>query len=348
MVAYETLIPVNAITGFLGSGKTTLLKRLLASPRLADTAVLINEFGEVGLDHLLLERIDEEVVVLESGCVCCTIRGDLKEAILKLYEKRQAGEIPPFDRLAIETSGLADPAPIVFTIMADAVLRHHFRMGNTIATVDGVNGLLHLERNSESVKQVLVADRLVVTKSDLCNGDHLARLRQRLTQLNPSAPLVDANAPAFDPDDLLAADIYDPERKLGEVRNWLATPEAHPHHSDEVRSFCLTYDHPLDWTAFGIWLTMLLHSHGEKVLRVKGILNVAGEARPLVIQGVQHLIHPPTPLARWPDADRRSRIVFILRELEPALLKRSLAAFNRLGPSSESPTAAPLAQADDP
>jgi G3E family GTPase len=348
MVAYEQLIPVNAITGFLGSGKTTLLKRLLASPRLANTAVLINEFGEVGLDHLLLERVDEEVVVLESGCVCCTIRGDLKAAILKLYEKRQAGTIPPFDRLVIETSGLADPAPVVFTIMADTVLRHHFRMGNTIATVDGVNGMLHLDRNPESVKQVLVADRLVLTKSDLCDGDRAAHLRARIARLNPSAPLVDANAENFDPDDLLVSDIYDPERKLSEVTHWLAAPEAHPHHGNDVRSFCLTYDHPLDWTAFGIWLTMLLHRHGEKVLRVKGILNVQGEARPLIIQGVQHLIHPPTHLARWPDANRRSRIVFILRELEPEVLKRSLAAFNRLGAGGEPKTATPMARADNP
>ena len=167
VAAYETLIPVNVITGFLGSGKTTLLNRLLRSPQLARTAVLVNEFGEVGLDHLLLETLDAETVILQSGCVCCTIRGDLADAIRKLFSRRERGLIPRFDRLAIETTGLADPAPIISTLLAEPVIRHHFRLGNVIVTVDAINGPLHLAQNPESVKQVAVADRIVLTKTDL-------------------------------------------------------------------------------------------------------------------------------------------------------------------------------------
>lgn len=346
MSAYESRIPVNVITGFLGSGKTSLLRRLLASPRLAKTAVLINEFGEIGLDHLLLERVDGETVVLQSGCVCCTIRSDLTEAVRDLFGKRERGEVPAFDRLAIETTGLADPAPIVFTFMADPVIRHHFRLGNTIATVDAVNGPLHLEANPESVKQVLVADRLVLTKTDICDRAAAARIEGRVRRLNPSAPLVEA-AGDLDPDDLLASDIYDPERKAEEVAAWLSASEAgaahngaHPgevnRHSERIRAFCMTFDEPLDWTAFGVWLTMLLHSRGEDMLRVKGILNVLGAPGPVAIHGVQHVIHPPAHLERWPDGDRRSRVVFIVRGLERADLERSLAAFNRLGEAGRS------------
>ena len=346
MSAYESRIPVNVITGFLGSGKTTLLRRLLASPRLADTAVLINEFGEVGLDHLLLERLDGETVVLQSGCVCCTIRSDLTEAVRGLFGKRERGEVPAFDRLAIETTGLADPAPVVFTFMADPVIRHHFRLGNTIATVDAVNGPLHLEANPESVKQVLVADRLVLTKTDICEAEAAARIEARLRRLNPAAPVIEAMSD-FDPDDLLVSDIYDPERKAAEVARWLSESEAGGadhggppgdvnRHSERIRAFCMTFDDPLDWTAFGVWLSMLLHSRGEDVLRVKGILNVLDAPGPVAIHGVQHVIHPPAHLERWPDADRRSRVVFIVRDLELADLERSLAAFNRLGEAGRS------------
>jgi G3E family GTPase len=351
MVDYETLIPVNVITGFLGSGKTTLLQRLLASPRLSNTAVLINEFGEVALDHLLLERLDEETIVLQGGCVCCTIRSDLTEAIRDLYGKRERGDVPPFERLAIETTGLADPAPVVFTFMADPVIRHHFRLGNTIATIDAVNGPLHLEQNPESVKQVLVADRLALTKTDISGATQARKTTARLRRLNPSAPIIETSGGDFDPDDLLMSDIYDADRKIDEVRRWLSqSTTANEHddhaghdtdinrHGERIHAFCLTYDEPVDWTAFGIWLTMLLHRHGENVLRVKGILNVLGLSAPVVIHGVQHVVHPPSHLERWPDMDRRSRIVFIVRDLQQRDLERSLAAFNRLGDTERSAT----------
>jgi G3E family GTPase len=323
-------IPVNIITGFLGSGKTTLLQRLLASPRLSNTAVLINEFGEVGLDHLLLRRIDGETMVLESGCVCCTIRDDLGAAVRDLYSKRTRGDVPAFDRIVIETTGLADPAPIIFTMMADPVLKYHVRLGNVVTTVDAVNAPLHLAANPESVKQVAVADRLVLTKTDLCDQADVAAVRAALRDINPAAALYDTSQ-TFDPVELIASDLHDPDRKAAEVAHWLeheGAPTNASRHDHDIYSFCLTFDEPLDWTAFGLWLSMLLHAHGERVLRVKGLLNVADLAAPVVIHGVQHLVHPPVHLDAWPSDDRRSRIVFIVRGLERGAIERSLAAFN--------------------
>jgi G3E family GTPase len=340
VAAYETLIPVNVVTGFLGSGKTTLLNRLLRSPQLARTAVLVNEFGEVGLDHLLLETVDADTVILQSGCVCCTIRGDLAEAIRKLFSRRERGLIPRFDRLAIETTGLADPAPIISTLLAEPMIRHHFRLGNVIATVDAINGPLHLAANPESAKQAAVADRIVLTKTDLADDARVDELKTALRRLNPTAPILDPATDALAPDDLMAADVYDPARKTAEVRRWLeeeahraAAEGDHRHdsnrHDRDIHAFCLAFERPLDWTLFGIWLSMLLHVHGERVLRVKGILNVLGLATPVVIHGVQHVIHPPAHLEAWPSADRRSRIVFIVRGLEQKAIERSLAAFSR-------------------
>jgi G3E family GTPase len=348
-MAAADLIPVNIITGFLGSGKTSLLQRLLASPALADTAVLVNEFGEVGLDHHLLRRVDTDIVLLQSGCLCCTIRGDLGEAIRDLYSHRERGQIPPFARLVIETTGLADPVPILSTIMAEPVIRHHFRLGNTITTVDAMNGPLHLDRQPESVKQAAVADRLVVTKIDLATPAAVAALRERLRRLNPSARHIETDGRGpLDPSDLLTPNIDDEQAKSDEVRRWLATetaaPGAAPHHHHDVNrhdsrihAFCLRYASPLDWTAFGLWLSMLLHRHGEDVLRVKGLLNVAGSDRPVVVHGVQHLIHPPFHLADWPDDDHSSRIVFIVRSLDRTVIERSLAAFNGIANPPDEP-----------
>ncbi len=340
-----TAIPVNVITGFLGSGKTTLLQRLLASPALADTAVLVNEFGEVGLDHHLLRRLDDEIVLLQSGCLCCTIRGDLSVAMRDLYSRRERGEIPAFRRLAVETTGLADPVPILFTVMAEPVLRHHFRLGNVVTTVDAVNGLMHLERQEESAKQAAVADRIVITKTDIADSRDVAELRRRLARLNPAAPQLEtAPGATLDPDRILTRDLYDLDSRAEEVRRWLTVESeqaraavAHHHHLDvnrhdaSIHAFCLRFERPLDWTAFGIWLTMLLHSHGTDILRVKGMLNVAESRGPVVVHGVQHLVHPPDHLPQWPDDDRSSRIVFIVRGLSREVIERSLAAFANLG-----------------
>jgi G3E family GTPase len=336
-----TFIPVNVITGFLGSGKTTLLQRLLAAPQVSDTAVLVNEFGEVGLDHHLLQQLDDEIVLLQSGCLCCTIREDLRAAMRDLYAKRERGEIVPFRRLVIETTGLADPVPILSTIMTEPVLRHHFRLGNVVTTVDAVNGLTNLERQPESVKQAALADRVVITKTDIADGIIVRELSRRLEQLNPSAPqLQTAPSVAIDPDLLLTRDPYDLHGKAEEVRSWLAierqeagTPAPHFHHFDlnrhdaRIHAFCLRFQRPLDWTAFGIWLAMLLHCHGSDILRVKGLLNVGANSGPVVIHGVQHLVHPPDHLPAWPDDDRSSRVVFIVRGLSRDIIERSLAAF---------------------
>ena len=340
MASYEDFLPVNLLTGFLGSGKTTLLKRLLESPQLANTAVLINEFGEIGLDHLLLETVDDETVVLQSGCICCTIRSDLKNAIAGLYDKSRRGLISSFDRLVIETTGLADPAPIVFTLRGDPMIRHHFRLGNIVTTVDAVNAARELTTNEETRKQIAVADRIVITKSDIADKQTVEHLSTTLRTLNATATIYNAQTDAIDADDLLARDIYDPQTKSDEVQSWLdeeagRSEQTHAHdrnrHADDIVTFCVTEDRPLDWTAFGIWLSMLIHAHGEKVLRVKGILNVAGLPTPVVINGAQHVIHPPTHLERWPSDDKRSRIIFVVQGLDPKLLQRSLTAFNALG-----------------
>jgi G3E family GTPase len=337
-MAAADLIPVDIVTGFLGSGKTTLLQRLLASPALARTAVLVNELGEVGLDHLLLRHVDETTVVLPSGCVCCALRDDLTAAIRDLYSKREQRAVPRFDRLAIETTGLADPAPIIFTLMAEPVLRHHFRVGHVVTTVDAVNGAGHLAQHPESVKQVAVADRVVLTKTDLAGRAPAEALRIACRRLNPTALIFDSAVGPIGPAQLLTGDPANPSGARREARRWLAAaaPEAaaSPHDRD-VYAFSVTAGRPLDWTAFGLWLTMLLHAHGQDVLRVKGILEVAGVPTPVVIHGVQHLVHPPVHLAGWPTADRGTRLVFIVRKLRRQVIERSLAAFNRLAAGGE-------------
>lgn len=324
------------VTGFLGSGKTTLLNRALKDPALGDCAVLVNEFGEVGLDHHLLEVIDGNTVLLASGCVCCTIRDDLKSAVLELQDKRARGAVPPFSRLVIETTGLADPTPIIATFMSDVSLRYHYRPTLVVTTVDAAQGLATLERHPESVKQAALADRLVLTKTDLATVGDVAALRERLAEINQSAQVMTALEGELDVAALLRGDVYTPGHRDAEVARWFRAEQAHPHapdrnrHAGGIRAFSVVVDEALDWTAFGVWLTMLLHCHGDKVLRVKGMLNVTGVATPVVINGVQHLIHPPVHLSHWPDAERRSRIVFIVQDLDPQAVKDSLSAFNAL------------------
>lgn len=336
--------PVNLLTGFLGSGKTTLLRRLLDDPALADTAVLINEFGEVGLDHDLLGRIDETTVLLQSGCLCCTIRGELSAAIKDLHSRRERAELPVFRRLVVESTGLADPFPILSTIQADPVLRHHFRLGNVIATVDAVNGGDHLRLRPESAKQVAVADRLVLTKTDLADRGRVDLLTGDLRRLNPAAPLFWSADRDLDVAALLLHDTVALAGQNEAARRWfaeeLSAEQGHHHasghdvnrHGDRVRAFAFTLDGTIDWTMFGIWLSMMLNRHGPAVLRVKGILNVAGSQTPVAVQGVQHLVHPPVHMAAWPTDDRYSRLVFIVDGLDQAAIQSSLAAF--LGPVS--------------
>ena len=345
-MAYQEFIPVNVVTGFLGSGKTTLLQGLLRSPELRDTAVLVNEFGEVGLDHHLLQNVTESTLLMDNGCLCCAIRGDLQASLTGLFEQRERGEIPAFRRVVIETSGLADPVPIAYTVLAEPILQHHFRLGNVITTVDAVNGLGQLGEFEESVKQVGVADRLVLTKSDIAAPDDVVALREALQHLNVSAPIFDAAHEDLSPERLLVEDLYDPAGKAREVENWRAKDDHggqdHGHdryhvHSSGVSSFSLQFDAALDWTAFGVWMTMLLNRHGDKVLRIKGMLNVVGMPTPVLINGVQHVVHPPVHLEAWPDDDHRSRLIFIVRNISRAKIEASLAAFNGLANAEINP-----------
>lgn len=337
MVEAPVFTPVHLLTGFLGSGKTTLLRRLLADPALADTAVLINEFGEIGLDHHLVERIDDTMVLLQSGCVCCTVRGELAESLRDLHSKRERGLVPPFARVVIESTGLADPFPVLSTLRSDPVLRHHFRAGVVVTTVDAVNGLSQLETYVESNRQAAIADRIVVTKADLCGeAGGPSRLLARLAELNPDAPRHVATADGPDAAMLLGN---------GDVRAAQSQPASGFHcdapallrtaqgtrHRTAISSFVVTLDEPIDWTGFGVWLTMLLNRHGDRILRVKGILDIAGEDRPVAIHGVQHLVHPPVHMEAWHTAERTSRIVFIVDGLDESLLKRSFRAFALAG-----------------
>jgi G3E family GTPase len=306
-------LPVVLVTGFLGSGKTTLISRLLRHPELGETAVIVNELGDVAIDHHLLRRVDERTVLLKSGCVCCSLRGDLADELRDLLSRRTRGEIPPFARVIVETTGVADPAPIVSTLLTEPVVRHHYRLESVVTTVDGVNGM----REPESVKQAAVADRLVVTKTDVANAGAVREVEERLARLNPAAPIIEAIFGAIEPARVLGG----PGRDLREL-----ALVGHAHR-DDVHAVALFLDDELDWTTFGIWLTMLLQARGADILRVKGLLNVGG-AGPVLVNCVQHAVHPPVHLESWPDDDHRSRLVFIGRGFEQEQLEASLRTFN--------------------
>jgi G3E family GTPase len=330
MIREWRTVTAHLLTGFLGSGKTSLLQRLLALPDLPGTAVLINEFGEVGLDHhLLVEEVDEQVVLLKSGCVCCSIRGDLRDGLERLHGRMEAGEVPPFERVVIETTGLADPVPIVAGFTADPALRWHFRLGNVVTVVDAVNGAANLDRFPEAVRQVAMADRLVVSKTDLADP---APLLPRLEALNPGAAVHASAGSAPAPAALLLDDPGDDGAAAARVAEAVRRAEPARHgHDHGPATFVLTADTPLDWAAFGLWLSMLLHRHGASILRVKGLLDVQDVARPVVVQGVQHLVHKPQHLEAWPEGRAHTRLVVIGTGLDRAAIERSFRAFGRLG-----------------
>ncbi|NVO12707.1 MAG: GTP-binding protein [Rhodoplanes sp.] len=342
-------LPVMLLTGFLGSGKTTLLNAWLRTTDLAGAAVIVNEFGDVGIDHALIAASSDNTIELSTGCLCCTVRGDLVDTLRELTEKRSAGTVRAFDRVVIETTGLADPAPVIQALMTVPVATR-YRLTQVVTTVDAVNGLATLSAHQEALKQAAVADEIVVTKTDLAaDGDATARLAARVNALNPGARLHVSRPDRMPmPSELTAADIYDPATKSADALAWLNAEayadeddehDEHGHHHGahgrhhhhdinrhdaEIGSFCLTYTEPLDWQHVAAWLDALVMAHGADLLRVKGILDIAGEARPVVLQAVQHLFHPPAVLPAWPTADRKSQIVFITRGLGRAFVAEVL------------------------
>jgi G3E family GTPase len=314
------VIPVLLLTGFLGSGKTTLLGHLLRQPELSRTAVIINEFGEVGLDHELVEASDDSFIELSTGCLCCKVRGDLVETLDDLLRRRDAGRVPPFTRVVIETSGLADPAPIMQTLMTDAAIAGRLVLGGVVTTVDAVHGCGTLDREAISIKQVAVADRVVLTKSDLAGGEQ-AELIHRLAELN-AAPVLRADHGRIDSQALLDAGAYDPLTKSFDVQSWLGeTAHAHSHgpHASDIQTYTIVREDPICAVALTMLLEALAEHCGADLLRLKGIVNVLESPdRPAVIHGVQHVFHAPAWLARWPSDDRRSRIVVITRGISQA------------------------------
>ncbi len=323
-------LAVSVITGFLGSGKTTLLNRLLRDPEMADSAVIINEWGEIAIDHLLVEAVDGEVAVMASGCVCCTLRSDLETTLRGLLVRRDNGDIPPFRRVLMETTGLADPAPIMQMLLNNPLLSHFVRLDAVVTTVDAVNAPRQLDDHPEAVKQVAIADRLLLTKTDLAAASDIAGLEAELSRLNPGATVMTAINGDVPAARLFGAALFDPARKTPDVQAWLRADrhEGHDHgHADRgIRSFCLIFEEPLPWQAVSGWLTALRQWRGEDLLRVKGIVHLHEQDLPIAIHGVHHVFHPPVQLNAWPDADRRSRIVFITRWLERSEVEEAWAA----------------------
>jgi G3E family GTPase len=330
-------IPVTVLTGYLGSGKTTLLQRLLASAEGRRAAVLINEFGEIGLDHLLVKPVSGNTVVLRNGCICCSVRSELRQALRDLLDGRAKGTVPPFDRILVETTGLADPVPLVQTLVADPMLRHQVRLANLVATVDAMNGAEQLAAQPEAVRQAATADRLVITKTDLCGERQVRSLQRALSALNPTALVARTPGDGDLWPTLLGSDAFDPRSKGAEVRSWFAMAAALPagmarapaeaapsRHGAGVRSFVFRTTRQVEWTAFAVWLSLLVHRHGRNVLRIKGLLDVPGAMGPICLNAVQHFIHPPVHLDGWPDEDRSSRLVFIVQDLAEDAIRASL------------------------
>ncbi len=337
----SSLIPVTLLTGFLGSGKTTVLNHVLKQPEMAATAVIVNEFGEIGLDHLLVERSSEDVVLLNSGCLCCTVRGDIVDTLTNLFVDRVKGKVPFFTRVAIETTGLADPAPILHTLMTDPIVAARYMLDGVVTTVDAVNGAGTLDRQPEAVKQAAMADRLLLTKPDLAEPGVRRAIETRLQALNPSAALVPVAHGAVDPSVLFNIGFYDPATKSVDVQRWLRDEKfeaehGHQHehpdvnrHDDRIRAFCITRERPISWAALSAWLDGLATMRGDDLLRLKAIVALSDRpGQPVVLHGVQHLFHPPVLLPEWPSPDHRTRMVFITRDLPREAIEATLAAFD--------------------
>ncbi|MDQ1199378.1 GTP-binding protein [Agrobacterium sp. SORGH_AS 787] len=345
--------PVLLVTGFLGSGKTTLINHLLRQPDLARTAVIINEFGEIGLDHELVEASSENMVLLQSGCLCCTIRSDLLTTLHVLVDRRDRGEIAPFNRIVIETTGLADPAPILHTLIIDGFLGEAFRLDGVIATVDAAAGGATLDAQPEAVKQAAMADRILLTKTDIAGRHAVREIEERLRKLNPGTPIIRTYQGAVEPSRLFNVGLYF-GNKIDDVQAWLNAEayeepsqqhahqqrdhhhhhhhghgEHHHHHhvnrhDERISAVSYTVNDPIPADIFDLWLETLVLLSGPNILRLKGIVNVEGIPAPFVLHGVQHIFHPPTPLHDWPREDRRTRIVLIGRDRPMSFFETAL------------------------
>ena len=321
--------PVTIITGFLGSGKTTLLSALLKKEEMKNVAVIINEFGEVGLDHALVEHTDENIVELQNGCICCTIQGDLQKTMLDLIDKMSKGGISYFDKVIIEATGLADPVPIIHTLISSMDLQRIYTLDGVITVVDATNGEKTLDLQPEAVKQAALAERIIISKIDLIEKEKELSLETRLRAINPSIKIIKSSFGNVSISDLIDLGAYDPFSKSRDVKEWLAAEsmDSHHHHDhdhhvnvnrhdENIEAFSMTSDKPVNMMAFGLFKDLLMAQMGPDLLRLKGIINIEGRDRPAVIHGVQHIFHPVHWLEKWPDGERQTKLVFITRNVK--------------------------------